>query len=74
MKSFTTELRNKSYWGIGFLRVDEIEKTIAELTNSTKTSIQVEYAPSDDEEEFDNDIEMWRNMNEEKRKTIRTYR
>ena len=52
----------------------ELEKTIAELTNSTKTSIQVEYAPSDDEEEFDNDIEMWRNMNEEKRKTISTYR
>lgn len=46
----------------------EIEKTIAELTNSTKTSIQFEYAPSDDEEEFDSDIEMWRNINEEQRK------
>ncbi|OIN57035.1 hypothetical protein [Arsenicibacter rosenii] len=52
----------------------EIEKTIAELTNSTKTSIQFEYAPSDDEEEFDSDIEMWRTMNEEKRKIISTYR
>lgn len=52
----------------------EIEKTIAELTNSLKTSIQFEYAPSDDEEEFDSDIEMWRNMNEEKRKQISTYR
>ncbi len=47
----------------------EIEKTIARLTNATKTSIQFEYAPSDDEEEFDQDIEVWRNMNEEKRKT-----
>ncbi|WP_421798240.1 hypothetical protein [Haliscomenobacter sp.] len=52
----------------------EIEKTIAELTNSSKTSIQFEYAPSDDEEEFDSDIEMWRKMNEEKRKQISTYR
>lgn len=52
----------------------EIEKTIAELTNSSKTSIQFEYAPSDDEEEFDRDIEMWRNMNEEKRKQKSTYR
>ncbi|NOS92452.1 MAG: hypothetical protein HOP30_11055 [Cyclobacteriaceae bacterium] len=48
----------------------EIEKTIVELTNSIKTSIQLEYAPSDDEEEFDRDIEMWRKMNEEKRKII----
>lgn len=46
----------------------EVEKAIAELTNSTKTSIQFEYAPSDDEDEFDSDIEVWRNMNEEKRK------
>jgi hypothetical protein len=52
----------------------EIEKTIADLTNSSKTSIQFEYAPSDDEEEFDSDVEMWRNMNEEKRKQISTYR
>jgi len=54
-------------------RALEIEKTIAELTHSTKTSIQFEYAPSDDEEEFDNDIEMWRNMNDEKRKTNGKY-
>jgi hypothetical protein len=46
----------------------EVEKAIAELTNATKTSIQFEYAPSDDEEEFDSDIEIWRNMNDEKRK------
>jgi hypothetical protein len=52
----------------------EIEKKIAELTNSTKTSIQFEYAPSDDEEEFDSDIEMWRNMNEEKQKAHTTNR
>jgi hypothetical protein len=53
-------------------RALEIEKTIAELTNSTKTSIQFEYAPSNDEEEFDSDIEMWQNMNDEKRKTRST--
>ncbi|MEA5257880.1 hypothetical protein VB264_08785 [Arcicella aquatica] len=46
----------------------EVEKLIIELTNATKTSIQVEYAPSDDEDEFDDDIELWKNMNEEKRK------
>lgn len=47
-----------------------IEKTIAELTNATKTSIQFEYAPSDDEEEFDSDMELWRKMNEEKLQII----
>lgn len=52
----------------------EIEKTIRDLTNSTKTSIQFEYAPSDDEEEFDIEIELWRNMNEEKRKIKNMYR
>lgn len=46
----------------------EIEKEIAELTNSTKTSIQYEYSPANDEDEFDSDIEVWRNMNEEKQK------
>lgn len=46
----------------------EVEKKIAELTNSNKTSIQFEYPPANDEEEFDSDIEMWRNMNEEKQK------
>jgi hypothetical protein len=47
----------------------EIEKIIAELTNSTKTSIQFEYAPSDDEEEFDNDTELWKNLHYEKQAT-----
>ena len=51
----------------------EVEKAITVLTNSEKTSIQFEYAPADDEEEFDSGIEMWRNMNEEKRK-IKHYR
>jgi hypothetical protein len=50
----------------------EIEKSISELTNAVKTSIQFEYAPSADEEEFDSDIEIWRSMNEEKRKQIST--
>lgn len=40
------------------------------ITNSIKTSIQFEYAPSDDEDEFDSDIELWRDMNEEKLKEI----
>src|SRR6218665_44889 len=44
----------------------EIEKTIAQVTSSAKTSIQFEYPPADDEEGFDQDIEMWRNINEEK--------
>lgn len=44
----------------------EAEKSIAELTNAAMTSIQFENAPSDDEEEFDKDIEVWKNMNEEK--------
>ncbi|MEA5428431.1 hypothetical protein [Arcicella lustrica] len=38
----------------------EIEKVILELTNASKTSIQFEYGPSDDEEEFDEDIEMFK--------------
>ncbi len=38
-----------------------IEMSIAALTNSIKTSIQLEYPPSDDEEEFDNDIKLWSN-------------
>ena len=45
----------------------EIQKEIQELTNSTKTCIQLEYAPADDEEEFDSDIKHWQIMNESKR-------
>lgn len=45
----------------------EIQKEIQELTNSTKTCIQLEYAPADDEEEFDIDIKHWQIMNESKR-------
>ena len=44
----------------------KIEKDIARLTESYKTSIEFEYTPSDDEEEFDKDIELWSNMNNEK--------
>ena len=55
-------------------RALEIERTIAELTQSTKTSIQFESAPSDDEEEFDNNLQFWRKMNEEKRKERSIYR
>jgi hypothetical protein len=49
-------------------KAQEIEKLIAELTNSTKTSIQFEYAPSDDEEEFDSDAQYWLEMNERKQR------
>lgn len=45
----------------------EIQKEIQELTNSTKTYIQLEYAPADDEEEFDSDTKLWQIMNESKR-------
>lgn len=37
----------------------EIEKSIKELTNSFKTSIQSEHAPADDEIEFDDDMQFW---------------
>ena len=48
-------------------RAFEIGNLIAELTDAAKTSIQIEYAPSDDEEEFDKDIELWKNIDEKKR-------
>lgn len=51
----------------------EVEKSITDLTDASKTSIQVEYPPSDDEDEFDNDRELWNNMNEQKR-TKKHYR
>jgi hypothetical protein len=43
-----------------------IERSMTTLTNSKKTSIQFEYPPSDDEEEFNYDIKLWSNMNNEK--------
>jgi hypothetical protein len=46
----------------------EIQKEIQELTNSTKTCIQFEYAPADDEEEFDSDIKHWQIIKESKQK------
>ena len=46
----------------------EIQKEIQELTNSTKTCIQFEYAPADDEEEFDSDIKLWQIIKESKKK------
>ncbi|MBO9703185.1 MAG: hypothetical protein J7604_23425 [Sporocytophaga sp.] len=49
----------------------KIERLIEELTNSYKTSIQFEYAPSDDEEEFDLDIDLWKQMNEDKKRTLK---
>jgi hypothetical protein len=49
-----------------FEKAQAIEKKIAELTGSTKTSIQFEYAPSDDEDEFDEDVVRWQKIKEEK--------
>ena len=37
----------------------DIEHEITELTNSKKTLIAIEHAPSDDEDEFNKDIEYW---------------
>lgn len=53
-----------------YIKALEIERSIAMITKSNKTSIQFEYAPSDDEDEFDSDIELWKSMNEEKQKGI----
>lgn len=39
-----------------------IEKHIVLLTHATKTSIQFEYPPADNEEEFDQDIALWKNI------------
>jgi uncharacterized protein YdhG (YjbR/CyaY superfamily) len=44
-----------------------VERLIFELTSAKKTSIQFENAPSDDEEEFDKEIEVWKSMNESKK-------
>lgn len=48
-------------------RALNIERLISELTDARKTSIQFENAPSDDEEEFDKEIEVWKSMNESKK-------
>lgn len=46
----------------------KVGRAIEELTNATKTFIKVEYAPSDDEDGFDRDIEVWRKLHEEKQR------
>jgi hypothetical protein len=43
-----------------------IEQEMCELSNSIKSSIQVEYAPSDDEKEFEEDKKLWNEMNVQK--------
>ncbi len=48
-------------------RALNIERLISELIDARKTSIQFENAPSDDEEEFDKEIEVWKSMNESKK-------
>jgi len=48
-----------------------IEKEIALITNSYESSIQFEYAPSDDEREFYEDKLVWEQMNEEKKKEFK---
>lgn len=43
----------------------KIEKQLAVLTQASKTSIQFEYPPADNEEEFDKDILLWKNIRAE---------
>ena len=59
-------LINENELADNYDKAKAIEKQIARLTNSTKTSIQFEYAPSDDEEQFDSDSELWKSFNLEK--------
>jgi len=40
----------------------EVKEQLIELTGAYKTSIQFEYPPSDDEAEFDEDMEMWKDL------------
>ncbi|MNJ91919.1 hypothetical protein D3C87_95740 [compost metagenome] len=40
----------------------KIKEQIEALTEAYKSSIQFEYAPADSEEEFDADIEIWKNL------------
>jgi len=53
-----------------YKRALELETILKELLSLDKTSIQFEYAPADDLEEFNEGIEMWAGMNIEKRKTL----
>lgn len=40
----------------------KVKEQIEALTGAHKSSIQFEYAPSNDEEEFDADMEVWKNL------------
>ncbi len=50
-----------------YSKAQNIERSMEDLTNSAKTSIQLEYSPSDDEDEFDKDIKLWANISNERR-------
>ncbi|WP_101690182.1 hypothetical protein [Dysgonomonas massiliensis] len=50
-----------------YTKAKKVEDLILQLTSAYKTSIQFEFPPADDEEEFDESMEMWRNMNESKK-------
>ncbi len=44
-------------------RACELEKLLSDIAATSKTSIQIEYAPADNEEEFDEDIHYWKAVN-----------
>ncbi len=53
-----------------YKRAIELEIILKKLLPIEMTSIQVECAPADDREEFKEGVELWKEMNEEKRKTL----
>ncbi len=52
-------------WADNYDYAYKIEKQLAVLTQASKTSIQFEYPPADNEEEFDKDIVLWKNIRAE---------
>lgn len=61
---------NKEYGNGNYKRALELETILKDFLPLEKTSIQVEYAPADDWNEFNEGIEFWKEMNEEERKTL----
>ena len=56
-----------------YLQAFRMEKKIAQLTNACDTSIQFEYPPSDDEQEFYENRKMWEQFNEEMREELNLF-
>lgn len=49
-------------WTDNYDHAYKIEKQLTAFTQASKTSIQFEYPPADNEEEFDKDILLWKNI------------